>query len=128
MKCTFPSCKSRLEPNQAKVPTVAAIRNATEKSVTVEDLAKFALCGRHAWVVERESKNSGNEVKMYSYAGTAALLKRREAEQEAARAYSLQLRAKTQMGKAIAKALAPASVGQTGQSGQGVPKPQSQSS
>lgn len=124
LKCTFPSCNARLEPNQAKVPAIEAVRNATGKPVvTVADLAGFALCGRDARLVERESKSSGNEVKMYSYAGTAALIKSREAKQEAARTYSLQLRAKTQMGKAIAKALTQ-SVGSTGQSGQGVPKPQ----
>lgn len=76
-------------------------------------------------MVEREAKRSGNEVKMYSYAGTAALLKRREGEEEAARAYSLQLRAKTQMGHAIAKAFTSSTnVGKTGQSGQRAPKPQ----
>ena len=111
LNCTFPSCKARLEPNQAKVPAVQAIRNATGKPVVVADLAKFALCGRHSRMVEAENKKEDKNFQMFSYAGTATLLKRREVEQEAARAYSLQLRAKTQMGKAIAKALAPASAG-----------------
>ena len=101
LNCTFPSCKSRLEPNQAKVPAIEAIRNAISKPVTVADLAKFVLCGRHSHVARKEG------VQTYSYAGTAALLERREAERETARAHFLQLRAKTQMGKAIAKALAP---------------------
>lgn len=118
LNCTFPSCNARLEPNQAKVPAIEAIRNATGKPVTVEDLAKYALCGRHSHVAKREG------VQVYSYAGTAALLERRVAERETARAHFLQLRAKTQMGKAIAKALVPKSAGSTGQSGQGVPKPQ----
>src|SRR3989344_4080125 len=113
INCTFPSCKSRLEPNQAKVPAIEAIRNATGKPVTVADLAKFALCGRHSHVAKREC------VQTYSYAGTAALFERRAAERETARTHFLQLRAKTQMGQAIAKALAPKSAGQTGQSGQG---------
>lgn len=118
LKCTFPSCKARLEPNQAKVPAIEAVRNAIGKPVTVEDLAKFVLCGRHSHVAKREG------VQTYSYAGTAALLQRRAAERETARTHFLQLRAKTQMGQAIAKALAPASAGPTGQSGQGAPKPQ----
>lgn len=122
MNCSFPSCKARLEPNQAKVPAVEAIRNKTGKPVTVANLAESALCGWHARSIQRAGKSSGNEVKMYSYAGTAALLKRREAEREAALAYSLQLRAKTQMGQALAKALVPASAGKRQSS------PQTQSS
>ena len=101
INCTFPSCKNRLEPNQAKVPAIEAIRNAISKPVTVADLAKFVLCGRHSHVARKEG------VQTYSYAGTAALLERRVAERETARTHFLHLRAKTQMGKAIAKALAP---------------------
>lgn len=115
LKCTFPSCNSRMEPNQAKVPAIEAIRNATGKPVTLEDLAKFALCGRHSHAAKREG------VQTYSYAGTAVLIQRRAAERETARVHFLQLRAKTQMGKAIAKALSP-NAGPTGQSGQGISK------
>src|SRR3989344_4390677 len=103
LKCTFPNCcKARLEPNRAMVPAMQAVRNANGgQPVTVADLAKFALCGRHGHMARKEG------VQVFSYTGTATLLERRAAERESARVHFLQLRAKTQMGKAIAKALAP---------------------
>lgn len=119
LNCTFPSCRARLEPNQGRVPAIEAIRNVTGKLVTVKDLAKFVLCGRHSHVARKEG------VQTYSYAGTAALIERRVAERETVRAHFLHLRTKTQMGKAIAKALTSStkSAGSASQTGQGAPKP-----
>jgi len=83
------------------VPAIEIIRRAIGKPVvTVADLAGFALCRRHSYLARKEG------VQTYSYVGTVALLERRAAERETARAHFLHLRAKTQMGKAIAKALA----------------------
>lgn len=98
LACTFPECKVKMAPEKARVPAVSAIRNATGKPVTVKDLAEFVLCGRHSHVAYKEG------VQTFSYVGTVALLERREAERETARGHFLRLRAKTQMGKAIAKA------------------------
>lgn len=100
MNCSFPGCRARLEPNQAKVPAVATIRSMIGKPVTVAELANHALCGRHARMAREE------KVPVFSYAGTVTLLERRQAERVTAQAHFLQLRAKTQMGKAIAKAFA----------------------
>ena len=117
MNCSFPGCKkSNLVPNQAKVPAVTAIRSMTGKVVSVADLAAFVLCGRHAHMAKQEG------VQTFSYAGTVTLLERRQAERETARGHFLHLRAKTPMGKAIAKALAPAiSAGRPASSGKGQP-------
>ncbi len=103
--CTFPGCKANVAPEKARVPAVAAIRSAIGKPVAVVDLVGQVLCGRHAHMAKQEG------VQTFSYVGTVALLERREAERIAARSHFLNLRAKTQMGKAIAKALAPASAG-----------------
>ncbi|MDP3792975.1 MAG: hypothetical protein Q8Q89_04605 [bacterium] len=103
--CTFPGCKANMAPEKAKVPAVAAIRSAIGKPVTVADLASQVLCPRHAHMAKQEG------VPTFSYVGTVALLECREAERTTARSHFLHLRAKTQMGKAIAKALAPASAG-----------------
>ncbi len=98
--CTFPGCKASVAPEKARVPAVAAIRSAIGKPVTVVDLASQVLCGRHAHMAKQEG------VPTFSYVGTVALLERREAERTTARGHFLSLRATTQMGKAIAKALA----------------------
>ncbi len=111
MKCTFPGCKKTdLALGQARVPAVSAIRAVIGKPVAVADLTAWILCGRHANLVQREFAKK-EEGQTFSYVGTVALLERREEERKAAQAYSLRLRAQTQMGKAIAKALAPASAG-----------------
>ena len=106
MNCTFPGCKASLELNQARVPAIAAIRSVVGRSVAVADLAVYALCGRHAHMVRKEG---GDQT--FSYVGTVALLERREAERETARNHFLHLRAKTQMGQAIAKAFTPKNAG-----------------
>ncbi len=105
LNCSFPQCKASLELNQAKVPAVAAIRSAIGKAVTVADLAAYALCGYHARIAKEEG------VQTFSYVGTVALLERRQAERETARNHFLNLRAKTQMGQAIAKAFNPKNAG-----------------
>lgn len=103
--CTFPECKANVAPEKAKVPAIAAIRSAIGKTVTVADLSNQVLCPRHAHMARQEG------VQTYSYVGTVARLEQLEAERIAARSHFLNLRAKTQIGKAIAKAFAPTNAG-----------------
>jgi len=108
LACTFPGCNVKMAPEKAKVPAVAAIRTAIGKPVTVEDLTGWILCGRHAHLIQKEAAKRGDGL-TFSYVGTVALLEKRQSERKAAQDYLLHLRAKTQMGKAIAEALAPKS-------------------
>src|SRR3989338_627954 len=105
LACTFPGCNVKMAPEKAKVPAVAAIRTAIGKPVTVEDLTGWILCGRHAHLIQKEAAKRGDGL-TFSYVGTVALLEKRQSERKAAQDYLLHLRAKTQMGKAIAEALA----------------------
>ncbi|MBI2064790.1 MAG: hypothetical protein HYT62_01910 [Candidatus Yanofskybacteria bacterium] len=108
LACTFSGCKAKMAPEKAKVPAVTAIRLAIGKPVTVDDLTGWILCGRHAHLIQKEAAKKGDG-KTFSYVGTVTLLEKRQSERKAAQDYLLHLRAKTQMGKAMAEALAPTS-------------------
>ena len=76
IKCVVPECVVRLSADQAFVPEMAAIRQATGKAVTPAELAHHTLCPRHNRLA-REQK-----VRTFRYLETVQILEKRSAERE----------------------------------------------
>ena len=76
MNCVVPDCDARLSADQAFVPEMAAIRQATGKAVTVAELAHHTLCPRHNRLA-REQK-----VKTFRYLDTVKMIEARVAARE----------------------------------------------
>ncbi len=74
IKCVVPECGARLSADQAFVPEMAAIRQATGKAVTPAELTRHALCSRHNRLA-REQK-----VRTFRYLETVQILEKRSAE------------------------------------------------
>jgi hypothetical protein len=80
LKCVCPGCNIlELTPEDARVPSLAAIREKTRRQVTVEGLAEHALCKKHGAIARRHG------VQTFPYLATVRLLEERElARREAA--------------------------------------------
>lgn len=81
MNCNFPSCRVQLHPEQAWVPAIKAIRQVIGKPVTEEELANRTVCRRHSAVLREQG------MRLFSYLGTIAELRRREEEKANAAGY-----------------------------------------
>ena len=68
LNCIVPGCEARLSADQAFVPEMAAIRQATGKAITVAELARHTLCPRHNRLA-REQK-----VKTFRYLDTVKMI------------------------------------------------------
>jgi hypothetical protein len=77
INCVVPGCKARMAAQMASVPELAAIRKAAGKPVTVAELGKHTICGRHT----RDAREAG--VKVYPYLATVKMLEQRTAERAA---------------------------------------------
>jgi hypothetical protein len=79
MKCVCPGCDVvDLKPVDARVPSLAAIREKTKRRPTIAGLAEHALCKRHGAIARRHG------VQTFPYLATVALLEARELERQAA--------------------------------------------
>jgi hypothetical protein len=81
LPCSFEGCTQKVEPRDARVPALQAIRRATGKVPEAEaDLAGHVFCKKHAAMAR-------GAVQMFSYLGTVAELKRRAKERETVLAF-----------------------------------------
>jgi len=81
LPCNFEGCTQKVRPQDAKVPALKVIRQATGKNPkSAADLAEHVFCKRHA-------ASANGTVRMFPYPDTVAELKRRAKERETGLAF-----------------------------------------
>lgn len=74
LTCHVDGCIVKMLPSQARVPSLAAIRQAIGRPVAIETLADHTICKRHSVVAEEEG------VRTFPYESSANELSRRSEE------------------------------------------------
>lgn len=75
IRCTVPACTVTGLPERMWLPELAALRRANgERTVALEDLPKFALCGKHGRFLRQE------KVRVYRFDASVKLVEKRVGE------------------------------------------------